>query len=53
MSSNAVIAGIGHTAHGKLPGRTPLSMTVEAVAKALAESTCREAGICDSGPDSV
>jgi acetyl-CoA acetyltransferase len=33
-----VIAGIGHTAHGKLPGRTPLSLTVEAVANALADA---------------
>jgi acetyl-CoA acetyltransferase len=34
----AVIAGIGHTAHGKLPGRTPLSLTVEAVRNALADA---------------
>lgn len=33
-----VIAGIGHTAHGKLPGRTPLSLTVEAAAAALADA---------------
>jgi acetyl-CoA acetyltransferase len=38
LRGKAVIAGIGHTAHGKLPGRTPLSMTVEAVAKALADA---------------
>jgi acetyl-CoA acetyltransferase len=38
VRGHAVIAGIGHTAHGKLPGRTPLSMTVEAVAKALADA---------------
>lgn len=38
MRGAAVIAGVGHTAHGKLPGRTPLSMTVEAVANALADA---------------
>jgi acetyl-CoA acetyltransferase len=38
LSAKAVIAGIGHTAHGRLPGRTPLSMTVEAAAKALADA---------------
>lgn len=39
MRGAAVIAGIGHTAHGKLPGRTPLSLTVEAVGKALADAS--------------
>jgi acetyl-CoA acetyltransferase len=38
MRGRAVIAGVGHTAHGKLPHRSPLSMTVEAVAKALADA---------------
>lgn len=38
MRGAAVIAGIGHTAYGKLPGRTPLSMTVEAVANALTDA---------------
>jgi acetyl-CoA acetyltransferase len=38
MRGDAVIAGVGHTAYGKLPGRTPLSMTVEAVANALADA---------------
>jgi acetyl-CoA acetyltransferase len=38
MRGVAVIAGVGHTAYGKLPGRTPLSMTVEAVANALADA---------------
>ena len=38
MRGRAVIAGIGHTAHGKLPGRTPLSLTVEAVRNALADA---------------
>jgi acetyl-CoA acetyltransferase len=38
LRGTAVIAGIGHTAHGKLPGRTPVSLTVEAVANALADA---------------
>jgi acetyl-CoA acetyltransferase len=38
MRGKAVIAGVGHTAHGKLPGRTPLSMTVEAVDAALRDA---------------
>jgi acetyl-CoA acetyltransferase len=38
LRGHAVIAGIGHTAHGKLPGRTPLSLTVEAAAAALADA---------------
>jgi acetyl-CoA acetyltransferase len=38
MRGAAVIAGIGHTAHGKLPGRTPLSLTVDAVARTLADA---------------
>jgi acetyl-CoA acetyltransferase len=39
MRGRAVIAGIGHTAYGKLPGRSPLSLTVEAVAAALADAS--------------
>ena len=38
LRGTAVIAGIGHTAHGKLPGRTPLSLTVEAVREALTDA---------------
>jgi acetyl-CoA acetyltransferase len=38
LRGKAVIAGVGHTAHGKLPGRTPLSMTVEAVGEALQDA---------------
>jgi acetyl-CoA acetyltransferase len=38
LRAQAVIAGIGHTAHGKLPGRTPLSLTVEAVSNALVDA---------------
>lgn len=48
MRGKAVIAGIGHTAHGKLPDRTPLSMTVESVGKAL-----RDAGIEKDVVDAV
>ena len=35
MRGNAVIAGVGHTAFGKLEGRTPVSLNVEACKKAL------------------
>jgi acetyl-CoA acetyltransferase len=34
----AVIAGVGHTAFGKLPGQTTISMNVQACAKALADA---------------
>ncbi|MBS1881400.1 MAG: thiolase family protein [Actinobacteria bacterium] len=33
-----VIAGIGHTAYGKLPGRSTISLNVEACAAALADA---------------
>ncbi len=36
--SRAVIAGIGHTAFGKLPGRDVLDLTVEATRNALADA---------------
>jgi acetyl-CoA acetyltransferase len=48
MRGSTVIAGIGHTAHGKLPGRTPLSITVEAVSAAL-----RDAGVAKDAVDAV
>jgi acetyl-CoA acetyltransferase len=48
MRGKAVIAGIGHTAHGKLPGRTPLSMTAEAVDGAL-----RDAGVEKDAVDAL
>ncbi|HAA91068.1 MAG TPA: acetyl-CoA acetyltransferase, partial [Rhodospirillaceae bacterium] len=38
MRGNVVIAGVGHTAFGKLEGRTPVSMNVEACRKALADA---------------
>ncbi|MES2536954.1 MAG: thiolase family protein [Pseudomonadota bacterium] len=38
MRGNVVIAGVGQTEFGKLPGRGTLSMNVEAVRKALADA---------------
>jgi acetyl-CoA acetyltransferase len=38
LRGKTVIAGVGHTVHGKLPGVTPLSMTVEAARGALADA---------------
>ncbi|MBC8751046.1 MULTISPECIES: thiolase C-terminal domain-containing protein [Paraburkholderia] len=38
MRGKAVIAGVGHTRFGKLEGRTPLSMIVEAVAMAVGDA---------------
>jgi acetyl-CoA acetyltransferase len=38
MRGKTVIAGIGHTAFGKLPGRDTLSLNVEACRKALADA---------------
>jgi acetyl-CoA acetyltransferase len=38
LSGKAVIAGIGHTAFGKLPGRSTVSLNVEAIRKALADA---------------
>lgn len=38
MRGNSVIAGVGHTAHGKLPDRSTTSMNVEACRKALADA---------------
>ena len=35
MRGKTVIAGIGHTAFGKLPGRSAVSLNVEACRKAL------------------
>lgn len=45
MRANTVVAGIGHTAFGKLPGRSTVSMNVEACRKA-----CGDAGVA---PDEV
>ncbi len=38
LSGKVVIAGIGHTAFGKHPGRGTLSLNVEAIRKALADA---------------
>lgn len=38
MSGKVVIAGVGHTAFGKLPGRSTVSLNVEAVRNALADA---------------
>lgn len=46
MRGHAVIAGIGHTAYGKLPGRTTDSMNVEASRKAIQDAGI-EKGLID------
>src|SRR5512144_588898 len=38
MRGQVVIAGIGHTEFGKLPGRGTISMNIEAVRKALEDA---------------
>ncbi|MDB5892893.1 MAG: hypothetical protein JWQ88_424, partial [Rhodoferax sp.] len=38
LSGKAVIAGVGHTAFGKLDGRSTVSLNVEAIRKALADA---------------
>lgn len=38
MRGNVVIAGIGHTAFGRLEGRSPLSLIVEAVGAAVSDA---------------
>ena len=48
MRGETVIAGIGHTAYGKLPGRDTLTMNVEACRDALAD-----AGIAKDEVDAV
>ena len=45
MRGNMVIAGIGHTAFGKLPGRSPVSMLVEATQAALADAGIEKGAI--------
>jgi acetyl-CoA acetyltransferase len=47
MRGKTVIAGIGHTKFGKLEGRTPVSMNVEACRKALADAGI-EKGLVDA-----
>jgi acetyl-CoA acetyltransferase len=48
MRGHVVIGGIGHTAHGKHPNRTPLSLNVEASRNAL-----RDAGVAKDEVDAV
>ncbi|MFC9838417.1 thiolase family protein [Rhodococcus sp. NPDC127530] len=38
MRGKSVIAGVGHTAFGKLPGRSTVSMNIEAARNALADA---------------
>jgi len=38
LSGKVVIAGVGHTAFGKLPGRSTVSLNVEAIRNALANA---------------
>jgi acetyl-CoA acetyltransferase len=38
LSGKAVIAGVGHTAFGKLDGRSTVSLNVEAIRKAMADA---------------
>ena len=38
LSGKAVIAGVGHTAFGKLDGRSTVSLNVEAIRKALSDA---------------
>lgn len=38
MRAKVVIAGVGHTAFGKLPARSTVSMNTEAVRHALADA---------------
>lgn len=38
LRGRSVLAGIGHTAYGKLPGRTPTDLNVEACRHALADA---------------
>ncbi len=38
LRGHGVIAGVGHTAFGKLPGRSTVALNVEAIAKALADA---------------
>jgi acetyl-CoA acetyltransferase len=45
MPARAVIAGIGQTAFGKLPGRSTISMNIEACRKALADAGVEKAAV--------
>ncbi len=45
LSGKYVIAGIGHTAFGKLPGRSTVSLNVEAIRKALGDAGVEKAQV--------
>lgn len=45
MRGQAVIAGVGHTAFGKLEGRSTVSLNVEAARKALADADIEKAQV--------
>jgi acetyl-CoA acetyltransferase len=45
MKQRAVIAGFGHTAFGRLPGRDTLSLNAEACGKALADAGLEKAQV--------
>ena len=47
MDAKAVIVGIGHTAFGKLPGRSTISLNMEACRKAVADAGI-EKGVIDA-----
>lgn len=45
LSGKVVIAGIGHTAFGKHPGRSTVSLNVEAIRKALADASIEKSQV--------
>ncbi len=45
MAARAVIAGIGQTAFGKLPGRSTISMNIEACRNALADAAVEKSAV--------
>lgn len=45
MAARCVIAGIGHTAFGKLPGRSTISLNIEACRNALADAGIEKAAV--------
>jgi acetyl-CoA acetyltransferase len=45
LSGKTVIAGVGHTAFGKLPGRSTVALNVEAIRHALADAGVEKAQV--------
>jgi acetyl-CoA acetyltransferase len=45
MRGKTVIAGVGHTAFGKLPGRGTISLNVEAIRKALEDARIEKSAV--------